>query len=72
MAKRARTNLAQKRKDNRTSNLPLMCSHSKCDCDFYISRNNPAKRTCRAHFENPPQGAAEKRMLRNLQLLGFL
>lgn len=71
MAKRATRNLAQLRKDNRTSTLPLVCSTKKCDCDFFISRSNPAKRVCAEHWSNPPQGRKDKQIAK-LKSMGLL
>lgn len=64
---------AQKRKDNRTSNLPLVCSIPKCDNDFYVVKHNNG-RLCRPHFENPPQVVQSQRkrdksLLRKLGLI---
>lgn len=75
MAK-ARRNLTQLRKDNRTSNKLLVCTQPKCSHDFYVSypRNNSPviKRKCVAHYETPPQDRRKDKTITKLKSMGLL
>lgn len=75
MAK-ARRNLTQLRKDNRTSNKVLVCTAAKCDCDFYVSYPRNGKvtitRKCAVHFATPPQDKRKDKTITKLRSMGLL
>lgn len=72
MAK-ARRNLTQLRKDNRTANLPAKCGTVKCDHEFYVKPGAfTSKRKCRGCFENPPQDRRKDATLLKLKGYGIL
>ena len=77
MAKRATRNLAQLRKDNRTSNKPTRCHVKGCDNESYVHK--PKKdgtgtytRTCAPHFANPPQDKRRDQTIAMLKSYGLL
>lgn len=76
MAKRGNAQLREiKKRDNRTSTKPLVCSVKGCEEDFYVYNHTLRKRYCKPHNEArkaPRAPGGNAKLLATMRSMGLI